>query len=174
MKYSQIDMQELIEEIRITTKINEKNNKNIEIKNAEDFLRYINNYSKYCTEDKKQLWKNTTSSLIYSPLVLNDGVKITPHIEQLINESDIEILDELYAYLCAGEIMEKYNKTKSWNEIDKILDRRKYSRYEFEKISDILIEYSSIGVNFIEKYDIKRLKKDKELQSRFFFLKRKD
>lgn len=65
----------------------------------------------------------------------------------------------------AGKIMQTYNNTKSWKEVDKIMEEQGHSGWTFSGLSNIMIQYSLIGADFIDRYDPHRVERSKDFKN---------
>ena len=153
-------LEEILAEVRLN--IQKSNGEITKIKKAEEYIDYMDKYKKLCIEEKQEDWTNSIARLIYSPIVLNKGIKYTPHIDRIVNSTDIEIIDELESFMNASKVMKIYNETKSWDKVDMLLKKQRHSRYSFECMIEVLIEYSPIGVEFIDRYDKNIIKNNLE------------
>ena len=150
MKKYRLNIEEILSEIRI------KNTNKKELildEKAERLLNKLKISSKYIYKKKVEEWNTYLRSLIYSPLILINSSKKIKHLNTILNTIDIEIIDELYAYIDAFEIIKKYELTKSWKEVEKLLKKQGQTSYSLDAISEILLEYSYIGVEFVNHFN---------------------
>lgn len=54
----------------------------------------------------------------------------------------------------------RWNETHSWEDIDMVLEKQGHSGYTFSGLANMMIRYSDIGVEFVDKYCPTRLKRD--------------
>lgn len=109
-------------------------------------------------------WKENVRKIIYSPLVPKPEHQDSLISKELIENNNYVIIDNLYNFMDAGKIMQTYNDTKSWEEVDKVLAEQGHSGWTFSGLLNIMIQYSLIGVNFVDRYDPDRIKRDKNFK----------
>lgn len=129
---------------------------------AEEYLMWINQYSEYCIPEMVETWKEDIRKIIYSPLVSKLQNKEDLYVQELIENNNYEIIDNLYNFMDAGKIMQVYNDTKSWEEVDKLVKVQGHSGWTFSGLLTVMIQYSLIGVDFVDRYDTGRIKRDRE------------
>ncbi len=110
-------------------------------------------------------WEETVRKIIYSPLVPKPEHQNNPIAKYLIENNNYVIIDNLYNFMDAGKIMQTYNDTKSWEEVDKVVDEQGHSGYSFSGLLNVMIQYSLIGVDFVDRYDPNRINRDKEFKN---------
>jgi len=161
LKYGINEIEKILQDI--TTSTLEKKTKDGKIYSslAEEFLDWINEYTKYCIPEQVDNWKKIIRETIYSHYVSrqkNDACT------RLINDSEDHIIYILYSFMYAGEIMRIYNETKSWDEVKKITDQ---ITYEYEKTSDIIIQFFPYGAEYIDRFDWHRYNRNNELKQKY-------
>lgn len=164
VNYNTEKLKDILSNVRICTQLYCTVNGKIHSIEAESYLSWINEYSKYCLPEMVNSWQEVTRHLIYSPLVLRPGVEVTPEIKTMIDINEYNIIRDLYDFMNAGKIMQVYDETASWEEVDKVLNEQGHSGYSFSGLSNMMILYSPIGVDFIERYEPSRIKRDKEFK----------
>ena len=83
LKYNYAAIKDILNEVTICTQLFCTKNGEIYSTSAEEFLEWINEYTKYVIPEKVDTWKNVTRKCIYNPLVLKHDVEITKQIKQL-------------------------------------------------------------------------------------------
>ena len=64
-------------------------------------------------------------------------------------------------------IMEAYNNTHSWEEVDKVLRSQGHSGFTFSGLLNVMIKYSVIGAEFTDRYAPLELKRDSNLKKAY-------
>lgn len=134
---------------------------------AENYLNWLNQYTRYCIPERIHEWRKCTKEILYSPLVLKYHLEETPKIKAKIKARDYFIIDTLYNFMNAGEIMEAYNETHSWESIDEILEQQGHTGYTFSGLTNVMIHFSLLGPEFIERYDPNRLNRDEDFKKEY-------
>ena len=171
LKYGSKEIERILDEVRINSLLFITQNGKIFSSEAEKFIEWINEYSKYCIPEKKEKWQQETRKIIYSPLVPKPEHKDKPETHEIIRYNNFAIIDSLYNFIYAGRIMEIYDKTKSWKEVEEELHEQGHSGMTFAGLIFTLIEYSLIGPEFTDLFDYSRIERDKEFKK--VYLKKK-
>ena len=171
-KWSLEKLESMLDEVRLYTLFHITKNGKIYSTVAEGYLKYISKYSKYCIPEMADGWINTIRNLIYNDvLVLNQQYQNDSSAKQLIKDNNYEIIDNLYNFMDAGVIMEVYNNTHSWEEVDKVLKSQGHSGFTFSGLLNVMIKYSVIGADFADRYAALELKRDSDLKKAYKKLK---
>lgn len=170
IKYSSKQLEKILEEVRSCYLFFCTKEGKIYCSSAEEYLSWINNYSRYCIPEMAEEWKKNIRELIYSPLVpqpkyLDDSV-----VQEIIKKNNDRIIDDLYNYIDAAKIMQAYNDTKSFEEVDKVIEKQGHSGYTFSGLLNIIIHYSLMGTDFVDRYDPSRIKRDREFKDIYILL----
>ncbi len=163
-KYSSKRLEEILDEVRVCTLLYVTKNGKIDCLSAEEYLTWINQYSKYCIPEMAESWKENIRKIIYSPLVPKPKHQDNSSVKELIRNNDIAIIDNLYNFMDAGRIMKTYDDTKSWEEVDKVVKEQGHSGWTLSGLLNIMIQYSLIGVDFVDRYDPGRINRDKDFK----------
>lgn len=163
-KYNSNMLEEILEEVRISALLFVTKDGKINCPSAENFLEWINEYSVYCIPEKKEAWKDEVRKLIYSPLVPKPGNQDNEFVKDIIKNNNYAIIDSLYNFMDAGRIMETFSATKSWEEVESVVSEQGHSGYTFSGLLNVLIEYAPFGVEFVDRYDQDRIKRDKNFK----------
>ena len=163
-KYSSKELEEILDEVRASTLLYVTKNGKIDCPSAEQYLTWINEYSKYCIPEMAESWKECVRKIIYSTLVPKPEYKDNSTAKELIENNNYAIIDSLYNFMDAGRIMQTYNETKSWEEVNKVVEEQGHSGWTFSGLLNVMIQYSLIGVEFVDKYDPNRVKRDKDFK----------
>lgn len=166
-KYGSEYLGEILDEVRACTLLYVTKNGKISCSSAEEYLNWINQYSEYCIPEMVESWKANIRKLIYSPLVPKPGHQDDSIVKDIIENNNYMIIDNLYNFMDAGKIMQTYNDTKSWEEVDKVVNEQGHSGYTFSGLMNIMIQYSLIGVDFVDRYDCNRMKRDKKFKKMY-------
>lgn len=127
----------------------------VNLREAEEFLAWLNTYTKYCFLEQKEKWQRITRETLYQEL--NPAYQV-PNIWSNIYYR-IEILHD---FMNAGEIMQVFDEAKSWEEVDKILDKEGYPDDAITRLTNLLITFWPHGVEFVDRYLKDRLEQDKK------------
>lgn len=163
-KYGSKEIKEIINNVRICTLLRCTKSSLIYSSLAEEYLEWINEYSKYCIEEMKSKWEEDIRRIVYNPLIIEPEFKDNEDSLKLIENNNNVIIDHLFDYMNAGLVMKAYDETGSWEEVDKVLDEQGHSGYTFSGLENILLLYALIGVDFINKYDPNRIKRDRKFK----------
>lgn len=167
-KWSLEKLESMLDEVRLYTLFHITKNGEIYSTAAENYLKWISEYSKYCIPEMADDWINTIRNLIYNDvLVLNQQHQNNSSAKQLIKDNNYEIIDNLYNFMDAGMIMEVYNNTHSWEEVDKVLRSQGHSGFTFSGLLNVMIKYSVIGAEFADRYAPLELKRDSDLKKAY-------
>lgn len=145
-------LEEVLDNVRTSTLMHCTNNGKIVSSYAEEYLRWIGEYSKYCIPEMVDSWNEENRKIIYSPLVPNPNYREDPRVRELIIRNNWKITDELDSFAYAGEIMKLYDETHSWEDIDKLLHEQGHTGWSFTGVVNTMLKYSMIGVQFVDKY----------------------
>lgn len=171
-KYDSKMLKDILDDVRVCTLLYCTKNGKVHSDSAEEFLSIISEYSRYCIPEMGQKWQEDIRKIVYSPLVPRPGFEILPHTKSLVASSDYEIIDTLYNFINAGIIMQIYDENHSWEEVEMAIDKQGHSGYTFSGLANVMIEYSRIGVEFIERFDPDRIDRDDKFKE--IYLKQKE
>lgn len=157
-------MEKILDEVRACTLLYVTKKGKIDCSSAEEYLMWINQYSQYCMPEMTKSWKETIRKIIYSPLVPKPQYQDNSITKELIENNNYVIIDNLYNFMNAGKIMQTYNNTKYWEEVDKVIKEQGHSGWTFSELLNIMIQYSLMGVDFVDRYDPDRIKRDKNFR----------
>lgn len=115
-------------------------------------------------------WKENTRKIIYSPLVPKPKFRNDSITKSLIEADDYTIIDNLYNFMDAGRIMKTFDEIKSFEKVREVIREQGHSGYTFSGMASVMLQYSSIGVEFIDRF-CPNMIKDKEFKK--LYLKRK-
>lgn len=144
-KYNSKQLEEILDEVRTCTLLFVTKNGKINCPSAEEYLTWINQYSKYCIPEMAEIWKETIRNLIYSPLVPKPQHQENSIVKEVIENNNYVIIDNLYNFMGAGKIMQTYNETKSWEKVDNVLKEQGHSGWTFSGLLNIMVQYSLIA-----------------------------
>lgn len=159
-KYNSKQIEEILDRIRISALLFITKDGKIDCQEAENFLTWLNGYAQYCIPEMKEKWKDSTRQILFGAIVPKPGHLDDAQVKEYISKNNYAIIDNLYNFMNAGEIMQTYNETKSWEEVGKILDKQGHSGWTFSGLMNVMIEYSPIGVEFANIYDEDRINRD--------------
>ncbi len=100
--------------------------------------------------------------LVYNPKVLKPGVTITKELKAYLDYDKDCIIRALYHFIDAAEVMETYATTKSWEEVERTINNQGHSGFTFSCLRDVLLDYSIMGVEFIDRFDPDSISTDDE------------
>ena len=163
-KYNTEKIKEIINEIRIHSLLCCTEKGNVVSSLAEEYLNWLGEYSKYCIPETQQEWQETIRNILYNVVVAKPKYKDDLKIKETLENNEYAIIDNLYNFMDAGEIMKKYAETHSWKIVEELVREQGHSGWTFSGLSNILIKYSLIGVDFIEKFDPDRIIRDENFR----------
>lgn len=152
VRYTLEQLEEVLDNVRTSTLMYCLRDGKVVSSYAEEYLRWINQYAKYCIPEMADVWKNENRKVVYSPLVVDPKFKDDPRVEILLAKNNWQITDILDSFMFAGELMEVYDNTHSWEEVDKLLEEQGHSGWTFTGVVNTMLKYSTIGVQFADKY----------------------
>lgn len=156
-KYSSEEISEILEDVKTCAQLFCTKNNKVYSDMAEEFINSMGEYAKYCYPEMASRWKHKIRENIYGPLVPRGFMPINDIIEGTIRTRKMAIIDTLFNFVNAGEIMRIYDETHSWEEIDRILDIQGHTGSTFAALISILILYWPLGVAFTDRYDPTRI-----------------
>lgn len=157
------NLKEILDEVRACTLLCCTKNGEIYSASAEKYLKWLEEYTKFCIPEMVDEWKKVTRKIVYSPLVPKMQFRNSPETKILISNNDYEIIDDLYNFMNAGKIMETFNETHSWEKVREVIREQGHSGYTFSGLSIVMLQYSLIGVEFIDRFN-PNMSKDKEFK----------
>lgn len=152
-KYSSEEIRKILEDVKTCAQLFCTKNNKVYSDMAEEFINSLGEYAKYCYPEMTSRWELRIRENIYGPLVPRGVIPFNDRIERVIKTRDMAIIDTLFNFINAGEIMSAYDETKSWEEIDRILDIQGHTGSTFSALISILILYWPLGVAFADRYD---------------------
>ena len=161
-KYSSKDIINILERVVIHHQLHLTKDGKIYSPDAEEIIEWLNCYKQYCLPFRSDAWENSIRELLYHPKVLKPWVVITEDLKKYLDDDKRCIMLALYHYMDAAEVMDTYATTKSWEEVEKTIENQGHSSHTFACMRDILLDYSLMGVEFIERFDPDSLEKCKE------------
>lgn len=156
-KYSSEEIRGILEDVEVCAQLFFHKNNKIHSDMAEEFINRMGEYAKYCYPEMASRWKRKIREKIYSPLAPRGLMPINDRIEGMIETRKMAIIDTLFSFINAGEIMRSYDETHSWEEIDKVLDSQGHTGSTFAALISLLILYWPGGVAFADRYDSTRI-----------------
>ncbi len=126
-RYSLKQLEEILDEVRACNLFYVLIDGKIDCFSAEEYLTWINQYSKYCIPEMAGSWEKAIKKIIYSPLVPKPQHQDNSTVKDIIVNNNYVIIDNLYNFMDAGKIMQTYNNTKSWEEVDKVVEEQGHS-----------------------------------------------
>ena len=135
-----------------------------------DYLEYMDKYKKYCLDDKKEAWSYSIKH------ELNEAGEF--------NRSDKMVRYALWLYEQTGNIMRMIAENESWDKIIDYASNVVSSSYAIflsdndqvprikNKLARLVVEYSPLGWDFVEKYyetlpqSLKELKEKQKLEKK--------
>ncbi len=161
------DIRRILNEIRICTWLQCTDNGKIYSLSAEEYLAWIGQFKKYCIPEMASEWETTIRKIVYSTVVLKAQFKDDPRAQEIIDDDDCSIINSLHHFMDAGEIMQIYDETHSWEEVYELLQDQMHTESTFSGLSGVMIQYSLIGVDFIDRFASDRVVRDKEFRKSY-------
>ncbi len=155
--YSSEEINEILEDVKTCAQLFCTKNNRVYSDMAEEFINRMGEYAKYCYPEMASRWEHKIRENIYGPLVPRGLMPINDIIEGTIRTRKMAIIDTLFNFINAGEIMRSYDETRSWEEIDKVLDSQGHTGSTFAALISLLILYWPGGVAFADRYDPTRI-----------------
>lgn len=179
VKYTSEQLEEILDNVRVSTLMYCTRDGQVVSSLAEEYLNWINEYSKYCIPEMMEDWKLENRKIIYSPLVPNLECKDNPRVKELIIRNNWAITDNLDSFMYAGEVMKLYSETHSWEKVDELLKEQGHSGWSFSGLVNTMLKYSMIGVEFVDKYYPGKVNIDKDFRKMYnerkdYFLEREE
>lgn len=166
-KYGYQEIKDILEEVRICTLLCCTDGGKVYSSSAEEYIQWLEQFAKYCIPEMANEWKERIRTIIYSVIAVKPKYENDPSIKREIRNNEYVIIDSLYEYMNAAEIMEAYDKTKSWEYVNQILSEQGHTGWTLSGLSNIMIQYSLIGVDFIEKFAPNRISRDSKFKKRY-------
>ncbi|GEM_PF-206196 len=163
-RYGVEELKAILNAVRSAKRFHITKNGEIHSAMAEEYLEWLNQYSVYCTKNMQETWKKNAHEIMYRAKVVKPVYERDVRAQQIIANDDYEIIDDLYNFMDAGEIMKSYHETESWQKVYEVLKGQGHSGYTFSGVANIILEYAPFGVDFIDRYCPERIKYDKEFK----------
>lgn len=163
-KYDSKKIKEVLNEVRICSLLYCTKNGKVYSTSAEEYIEWLGQFAKYCIPEMANEWKNAIRKIIYSTVVPKPQYKNDPRVKEIIDNDEYVIIDKLYNFMDAAEIMKKYDETHSWECVEELVSNQGHSGWTFSGLSNVMIQYSLIGIDFIEKFDPSRTSRDQEFK----------
>ena len=161
-KYSYQDIKEVINDVRICSMQKKTKNSKIYSLKAEEFIDWMSEYSKYCALDMQEKWNNCVRELTYNILIPKNAYVTNDKVKEILKYSDYSWIDKIYNFVDAGDVMKVYSETNSLEEVYKVLKEQGHSGYTFSGMSIVVMAFSTFGVEFIDRFDATRPKRDEK------------
>ncbi len=175
-EYSYNDLKDIIEDVRMSYQWYITRDGEIFSANAENFLESISIYAQFCIPETAESFLKDIRYIVYHPkipqLVIKDKEK-EEIVKQIVKNNTDFIIENLFDYINACQIVETYAETNSWKEVETKLHEQGHSGYTFSGLSNVLIKYFPMGVEFIDKFAATRTSRDKEFNKYYLDLKQK-
>ncbi len=167
-KYDLQKIREILDEVRVCTLLCCTQNGKVYSPAAEEYIKWLEGFAQYCIPEMKNNWGDTIRKIIYSVAVAKPQFDNDPDIEKAIFDNENAIIDSLYNFMNAAQIMKIYDETHSWKYVGDMLKEQGHSGWTFSGLANILIQYSLMGVDFIEKFDPNRIKRDNNFKEYYY------
>lgn len=128
---------------------------------TEELIESFECFKPYLWKDMKDSFMEEMRKLCYSPIVPKIEHEDNPRVKKLISENNDNLIFEFFCLKKAYEIMHTYYSTNSWDEVYAKLKEQGHSGYSFSALSNILIQYSPMGYEFINRFAPSRPLRDK-------------
>ena len=133
-KLFELTPKNVIRNMRITKSLHVKKDGEFYSSMANKYVAKMNKYSKFCKEEEQENWiKGIQYVISYAGEVM-----------------DYVLIDELYSYQNASEIMELLNSNKDWNEVKKTVQIQGHTGATISSLGQKLLRFSPYGVEFVE------------------------
>lgn len=131
---------------------------------AEELIESMKEFNIFLEPDKIELWNNIRK-IIYGTYSYIRKEGEDPLVKRAVDNRRYIIIDSLYNYINAGEIMRVYKQTNSWDEVYKTLQEQGHSGWTFSGVALVLKEFSTFGLEFLQRYAPHMIKENKEAVS---------
>ena len=172
--YGAAELKVILNAVRLVKRFHITENGEIHSAMAEEYLKWLNQYAVYCSEDKQEAWKKDTHDIVYRPKVIKPICERDMKAQQTIANDDYGIIDDLYNFMDAGEIMKTYHETESWQKVYEVLKGQGHSGYTFSGVASIILEYAPFGVDFIDRCCPERINYDEEFKKVYMGRKKRN
>lgn len=163
-KYKSKQIKEILDSIRLNTLLHITKDGKIDCPEADNFIAWIDGYAKYCIPEMQEKWKEAIRKILNGTIVPKPKYQSDTKVQEIVISNDYTIIDNLYNFINAGEIMQTYEETKSWEEVNKIVDKQGHSGWTLSGLLNIMIQYSLIGVEFVDLVDQDRINRDESFK----------
>lgn len=163
-KYGSKELKEILDDVRMCKMLCCTKDGKVYSLKAEEYLLWMNEYAKYCLEDMQDIWKKDVKTIVYGPLILRPEFRDDPDGLALIKNNTSVIIDTLFDFMNTGLIMQVFDETSSWEEVERMLDEQGHSGSTLSSLENMMIKYASIGTDFIEHVDPNRITRDKKFK----------
>ena len=151
-KYNSKYIRNILEGVVLSAQLYLTKNGRIWDPEAEEFINYLNGFTKYCYPFRCDDWKKNIREIIYSPKVPRPGVEITDELKEYLDMDKTIIINAIYHFIDAAEVMEVYAKTHSWDEVEKTVNNQGHSGLTFGALRNILLDYALMGTEFADRF----------------------
>lgn len=126
---------------------------NFSLDPAQDFIVWLSSFSRYCPLEKSDEWEEAIARIIGQVMIYKFKYKDDIYVKEAIADNDYSIISRLCNFINAGEIMKVYDESKSWELVSDVLKNQSHSFESLMGLTDVLLNYSKIGVSFIERFN---------------------
>lgn len=166
-KYTTKDLKVVLSDVRMCTLLYCTNNNKVVSALAEGYIDYMNEFGRYCMPEKRNDWNEKIREIVYAPIVLKPNTEVSSELSKMVIAKDYAIIDSLFNFMNAAEIMKEYSETHSWERIDEIMEKQGHTGFTLSGLENIMLLYSNIGVEFVDRYDSSRIKRDKDFKEEY-------
>ena len=166
-KYTSKDIRKILESVVVSTQLFLTKNGKVWDPEAEEFINYLNSFTKYCFPFRCDDWEKNIRELVYGPKVLKPGIEITNKLKEYLDYDKDIIINAIYHYIDAAEVMEAYATTHSWEEVQRIVNNQGHGGYTFECLRDILLDYALMGTEFADRFSPNSINKDENFKKAY-------
>jgi len=163
-KHSSTKLEQTIDNVRMSLRLHIQKHNKPYCHEAEGFIQTIMAYTPLIIPEKVKEFEFVLRKYVYDGVVLPETFDKRDLWNRTIKEAEeintLSVVDDLYQFIDSCSIMKKWSDTHSWEEIDKVLEKQGHSGFTFSAVANMMIKYSDMGVDFVDRYCPKRLEND--------------
>lgn len=163
-EYSYTRLQEIINKVRMSLRLHIQKHNKPYCHEAEGFIQAVMAYSPLLIPERIKHFELVLRRYVYGlvelPEKLNENELQGRTFEQFEKLDTLSVVNDLYQYIDTCKVLKTWNDTHSWEEIDKVLHKQGHSGYSFSGVANMMLKYSDIGVEFIDRYCPDRIERD--------------
>ncbi len=165
-EYSYTRLQEMINNVRMSLRLHIQKHNKPYCHEAEGFIQAVMAYSPLVRPEKVKEFELVLRRYVYGcvalPETFDEKDLWNTTVERAEEMNTLAVVNSIYQLIDYCNVVKKWDDTQSWEEIDKVLHKQGHSGYSFSGLANMMIRYSDIGVEFVDKYCPDRLERDSD------------